>query len=74
MQTPAPEIFKAYDIRGIVRTTLTADTVRQIGMALGTEAVARGVKAIAIGRDGRLSGPAAGRGAGGRASPPPAST
>ena len=54
---PAPEIFKAYDIRGIVRTALTADTVRQIGMALGTEAVARGVKAIVIGRDGRLSGP-----------------
>mgnify|MGYP006375712603 CR=1 FL=1 len=32
MQIPAPEIFKAYDIRGIVLTTLTADTVRQIGM------------------------------------------
>ena len=57
MHTPAPEIFKAYDIRGIVRTTLTAETVRQIGLALGSEAVARGVKAIVIGRDGRLSGP-----------------
>ncbi len=57
MSTPAPEIFKAYDIRGIVRTALTAETVRQIGQALGSEAVARGVKAIAIGRDGRLSGP-----------------
>ncbi len=57
MQTPAPEIFKAYDIRGIVRTTLTADTVRQIGLALGSEAVVRGVKSIVIGRDGRLSGP-----------------
>jgi len=57
MKTPAPEIFKAYDIRGIVRTTLTADTVCRIGLALGSEAVARGVKAIAIGRDGRLSGP-----------------
>jgi phosphomannomutase/phosphoglucomutase len=31
--------------------------VRQIGQALGSEAVARGVKAIVIGRDGRLSGP-----------------
>ena len=50
-------IFKAYDIRGIVRTTLSAETVQQIGLALGSEAVARGVKAIAIGRDGRLSGP-----------------
>ena len=58
MQIPAPEIFKAYDIRGIVHTTLTADTVRQIGMALGTEAISRGIEAIVIGRDGRLSGPA----------------
>jgi phosphomannomutase/phosphoglucomutase len=57
MSTPASEIFKAYDIRGIVRTVLTAETVRQIGQALGSEAVARGLKAIAIGRDGRLSGP-----------------
>jgi len=57
MQTPAPEIFKAYDIRGIVSTTLGAETVLQIGLALGSEAVARGVKAIVIGRDGRLSGP-----------------
>jgi len=50
-------IFKAYDIRGIVRTTLTAETVVQIGLALGSEAAARGVKSIVIGRDGRLSGP-----------------
>ena len=57
MHTPAPEIFKAYDIRGIVRTTLTPETVRQIGQALGSEAVTRGIKAIVIGRDGRLSGP-----------------
>jgi phosphomannomutase/phosphoglucomutase len=57
MHTPAPEIFKAYDIRGIVRTTLTPETVRQIGQALGSEAAARGIKAIVVGRDGRLSGP-----------------
>ena len=57
MSTPAAEIFKAYDIRGIVRTALTADTVALIGRALGSEAAARGVKAIVIGRDGRLSGP-----------------
>ena len=54
---PAPEIFKAYDIRGIVDKTLTAAAVRAIGHALGSEAVARGQKAIAVGRDGRLSGP-----------------
>ncbi|MCF8197268.1 MAG: phosphomannomutase/phosphoglucomutase [Sulfuritalea sp.] len=57
MQTPAPEIFKAYDIRGIVRTALTPNTVRLIGQALGTEAIARGQTSIVIGRDGRLSGP-----------------
>ena len=57
MFVPAPEIFKAYDIRGIVDKTLTAEAVRAIGHALGSEAVARGLKAIAVGRDGRLSGP-----------------
>jgi phosphomannomutase / phosphoglucomutase len=55
--TPAPEIFKAYDIRGIVGKTLTPEAVRAIGHALGSEAVARSQKAIAVGRDGRLSGP-----------------
>ena len=55
---PAAEIFKAYDIRGIVDTTLTPDAVRAIGHALGSEARARQQTAIAIGRDGRLSGPA----------------
>ncbi len=57
MQVPAPEIFKAYDIRGIVGRTLTAEAVRAIGQALGSEARARGQQAIAVGRDGRLSGP-----------------
>ena len=56
MHTPAPEIFKAYDIRGIVDKTLTAETVRAIGHALGSEARARKVTSIAVGRDGRLSG------------------
>ncbi len=58
MPSPAPEIFKAYDIRGIVDTVLTPAAVRAIGHALGSEAVARGQTAIAVGRDGRLSGPA----------------
>ncbi len=51
------EIFKAYDIRGIVGKTLTAEVVESIGHALGSEAVAREQHTIAIGRDGRLSGP-----------------
>jgi phosphomannomutase/phosphoglucomutase len=54
---PPPEIFKAYDIRGIVGKTLTATIVERIGQAVGSEARARGRDAIAIGRDGRLSGP-----------------
>ena len=56
MQLP-PEIFKAYDIRGIVGRTLTPDIVERIGHAIGSEATARGQRAIAIGYDGRLSGP-----------------
>ncbi|RIX44696.1 MAG: phosphomannomutase/phosphoglucomutase [Rhodocyclales bacterium GT-UBC] len=56
--SPLPaEIFKAYDIRGIVNKSLTADVVRQIGHALGSLAIEQGQKAIAVGRDGRLSGP-----------------
>src|SRR5512139_3218918 len=51
------EIFKAYDIRGIVGKTLTAEIVEAIGHAIGSEAVARKQTTIAIGRDGRLSGP-----------------
>jgi phosphomannomutase/phosphoglucomutase len=52
------EIFKAYDIRGIVGNTLTDEIVEAIGHALGSEAKARQQHSIAIGRDGRLSGPA----------------
>ncbi len=52
------EIFKAYDIRGIVDKTLTTDIVRQAGQAFGSEALSRGVETVVIARDGRLSGPA----------------
>ena len=55
---PAPEIFKAYDIRGIVDRTLTVEAVEAIGQAIGSEAQGRGKRAVCIGRDGRLSGPA----------------
>ncbi|MFT6394986.1 MAG: phosphomannomutase/phosphoglucomutase [Methylophilaceae bacterium] len=51
------EIFKAYDIRGIVGKTLTPDIVESIGHALGSEALDRAQKTICIGYDGRLSGP-----------------
>ncbi len=52
-----PSIFRAYDIRGIVGETLTADVVQVIGRAIGSEAIARGVSAICIGYDGRHSSP-----------------
>jgi phosphomannomutase/phosphoglucomutase len=58
MSTIPKEIFKAYDIRGIVGKTLTDEIVEQIGHAIGSEAVARKQHTIAIGRDGRLSGEA----------------
>lgn len=53
-----PSIFKAYDVRGIVDRTLTGAAARAIGAALGSEACTLGVREIAVGRDGRLSGPA----------------
>ena len=56
MQLP-PEIFKAYDIRGIVGRTLTVPVVELIGQAIGSEARDRGRSAVVIGRDGRHSGP-----------------
>lgn len=52
-----PTLFKAYDIRGVVDRTLTADAVRAVGAALAAEGAARGAREIAVGRDGRLSGP-----------------
>ncbi|MES2354166.1 MAG: phosphomannomutase/phosphoglucomutase [Pseudomonadota bacterium] len=58
MQTYPKEIFKAYDIRGIVGKTLTPAIVEGIGRAIGSEARARNQTTIVIGRDGRLSGPA----------------
>ena len=47
-------IFRMYDIRGVVSTDLTPDTVRLIGQAFATECQNKNVKEVAIGRDGRL--------------------
>jgi phosphomannomutase/phosphoglucomutase len=57
MAHPDPSLFKAYDIRGIVDKTLTEEAVRAIGAAFGSEALERGQREVAVGRDGRLSGP-----------------
>src|SRR5207248_9029843 len=48
------EIFKAYDIRGIVGRTLTPAIVRVIGQALGSLAAECNRDTSAVGRDGRL--------------------
>jgi phosphomannomutase/phosphoglucomutase len=50
-------IFRAYDIRGVVGTTLTKGVARLIGRAIGSEAQQRGLREIVVARDGRLSGP-----------------
>jgi phosphomannomutase len=51
-------VFKAYDIRGIVDSTIDARFAEHLGRAFGSEAIAAGEKAVAVGRDGRHSGPA----------------
>ncbi|MBT0570982.1 phosphomannomutase/phosphoglucomutase [Curvibacter sp. CHRR-16] len=53
----AASIFKAYDIRGIVPSTLTPAVALGLGRAFGTTALRLGQKQVAVGRDGRLSGP-----------------
>jgi phosphomannomutase len=49
--------FKAYDIRGVVGTTIDVAFAEHLGRAFGTEARHAGERAVAVGRDGRLSGP-----------------
>ena len=51
------EIFRAYDIRGVVGSTLDASVARLIGMAIGTVMQEQGLRDIVVGRDGRTSGP-----------------
>ena len=51
-------IFKAYDIRGVVPDSIDADVAQALGRAFGGAALAEGQTAVAVGRDGRLSGPA----------------
>jgi phosphomannomutase len=53
----SPSIFKAYDIRGIVPSTLDEEVARALGLAFGAIALSQGEKTVAVGRDGRLSGP-----------------
>jgi phosphomannomutase len=54
----SPSIFKAYDIRGVVPSGLNEEVAQALGHAFGKAAQAEGEKVVAVGRDGRLSGPA----------------
>ena len=53
--------FKAYDIRGVVAParghSLDEAFAEHLGRAFGSDALAVGERAVAVGRDGRLSGP-----------------
>lgn len=50
-------IFRAYDIRGVLGSTLDAGIARLIGRAVGALMHERGLGNIVVGRDGRTSGP-----------------
>ncbi|OGB14126.1 MAG: phosphoglucomutase [Burkholderiales bacterium RIFCSPLOWO2_12_67_14] len=54
----AASIFKAYDIRGVVPASLNEAVAEALGLAFGTQARQQGENTVAVGRDGRLSGPA----------------
>ena len=56
--TLSPTIFKAYDIRGTVPSTVNEDMAHALGLAFGAAALRAGEGTVAVGRDGRLSGPA----------------
>lgn len=51
-------LFREYDLRGIVGNELTEDLAERLGRAYSTHVSRHGVKAISVGRDGRLSSPA----------------
>ncbi len=50
-------IFRAYDIRGIVNKTLTKKIVYDIGRAVGSTALDKGISSLVIAKDGRTSSP-----------------
>lgn len=50
-------IFKAYDVRGVVPRTVDESVALGLGRAFGTLARRAGEAVVAVGRDGRWSGP-----------------
>jgi len=51
-------IFRAYDIRGMVNDGLDERIIELIGKAVGSEAIALGETSLVVGADARLSSPA----------------
>ena len=50
-----PQIFREYDIRGVVNKDLTPDIVKTLGQGFGTHMAQSGRRDLVVGRDGRLS-------------------
>ncbi|MCE4370878.1 phosphomannomutase/phosphoglucomutase [Xanthomonas hortorum] len=53
----ATEMFRAYDIRGVVGKDLNPGVAALIGQAIGSVMQVQGLREVVVGRDGRLSGP-----------------
>ena len=51
------EVFRAYDVRGIAPDPLSPALVQAVGWSIAREARALGETRVAVGRDGRLTGP-----------------
>ncbi|MGZ3607496.1 MAG: phosphomannomutase/phosphoglucomutase [Syntrophales bacterium] len=52
-----PEVFREYDVRGIVDKDLDFDFVYGLGRSIGTYSIPRGVRTMTLGMDCRLSSP-----------------
>ena len=50
-----PQIFREYDIRGVVNKDLTPDIVKTLGQGFGTHMAQSGRRDLVVCRDGRLS-------------------
>src|SRR4051812_44364413 len=53
--TMNPQIFREYDIRGLVDKDLTVDVVEKLGLGLGTVVRRKGGTTVVVGRDCRES-------------------
>ena len=51
-----PEIFRAYDLRGLVGKDLNVEVAEHLGKAHGTYLKRRGITELVVGRDSRASG------------------